>query len=161
MVSAIFILLFFLFYASSGLVAAGKLFESVFALDYKIAVVVGTIAVVSYTFVGGFLAVAWTDVVPGLTDGAGTGTGAGLCPECGGWCRCGTCRHAGQEPGTAYLFFTDVKGEPLGSIAILSLLGCGARLLGQPHILARFKAEKLANDKDMPTARRIAVSWTR
>ena len=55
-------------------------------------------------------------------------------------------------------FFTDVKGEPLGWIAILSLLGWGLGYFGQPHILARFKA--IANDKDMPTARRIAVSWT-
>ena len=156
-VSAIFILLFFLFYASSGLVAAGKLFESVFALDYKIAVVVGTIAVVSYTLFGGFLAVAWTDVVQGLlmalalvlvpvfTLNAVGGVDAA---------------HAAMQAKNPELltFFTDVKGEPLGWIAILSLLGWGLGYFGQPHILARFKA--IANDKDMPTARRIAVSWT-
>ena len=46
-ISALFILLFFLFYTSSGLVAGGKLFESVFGMDYTIAVTVGTLAVVS------------------------------------------------------------------------------------------------------------------
>lgn len=54
-ISAIFILLFFLFYTSSGLVAAGKLFESTFGLDYQTAVIVGTLVIVSYTFFGGFL----------------------------------------------------------------------------------------------------------
>ena len=65
-ISAVFILLFFLFYTSSGLVAAGKLFESTFGLDYRIAVVIGTALIVSYTFFGGFLAVSWTDVIQGL-----------------------------------------------------------------------------------------------
>ena len=64
-VSALFILLFFLFYTSSGLVAAGKLFETI-CLDYKIAVLLGTLAVMSYTMFGGFLAVSWTDLLQGL-----------------------------------------------------------------------------------------------
>lgn len=65
-ISAFFILLFFLFYTSSGLVAGGKLFETVFGLDYSAAVIIGTICVVSYTLFGGFLAVSWTDLVQGL-----------------------------------------------------------------------------------------------
>ena len=156
-VSAIFILLFFLFYASSGLVAAGKLFESVFALDYKIAVVVGTIAVVSYTLFGGFLAVAWTDVVQGLLMALALVLVPVFALNAVGGV---DATHAAMQAKNPELltFFTDVKGEPLGWIAILSLLGWGLGYFGQPHILARFKA--IANDKDMPTARRIAVSWT-
>ena len=156
-VSAIFILLFFLFYASSGLVAAGKLFESVFALDYKIAVVVGTIAVVSYTLFGGFLAVAWTDVVQGLLMALELVLVPVFALNAVGGV---DAAHAAMQAKNPELltFFTDVKGEPLGWIAILSLLGWGLGYFGQPHILARFKA--IANDKDMPTARRIAVSWT-
>lgn len=65
-ISAFFILLFFLFYTSSGLVAGGKLFETVFGLDYSTAVIIGTVCVVSYTLFGGFLAVSWTDLVQGL-----------------------------------------------------------------------------------------------
>lgn len=57
-ISAVFILLFFLFYTSSGLVAAGKLFESTFGFNYTLAVVLGTFAIISYTFFGGFLAVS-------------------------------------------------------------------------------------------------------
>jgi len=65
-ISAFFVLLFFLFYTSSGLVAAGKLFSAVFGMPYVWAVAAGVLSVVAYTFVGGFLAVSWTDVVQGL-----------------------------------------------------------------------------------------------
>ena len=61
-VAAIFILLFYLFYTSSGLVAGGKLFNAVFDLPYHWAVTVGALVVVVYTFFGGFFAVSWTDL---------------------------------------------------------------------------------------------------
>ena len=55
-------------------------------------------------------------------------------------------------------FFNDVDGNPLGFIAIISLMGWGLGYFGQPHILARFKA--IGDDAALPTARRIAVIWT-
>lgn len=60
-VSAIFILIFFILYTSSGLVAGGKLFNTVFGISYISALTIGTIVVISYTFLGGFMAVSWTD----------------------------------------------------------------------------------------------------
>ena len=51
-VTAFFILTFFLFYTSSGLVAGGKLFESVFGLPYRWAVLAGALAAIAYTFLG-------------------------------------------------------------------------------------------------------------
>ena len=65
-ISAVFILLFFLFYTASGLVAGGKLFNTVFGLPYEWAVITGAAAIIIYTFFGGFLAVSWTDMVQGL-----------------------------------------------------------------------------------------------
>ncbi|MET1123395.1 sodium:proline symporter, partial [Priestia megaterium] len=64
-VSAIVILVFFTFYASAGLVSAGRLFENSFNLDYKIGLFVTVGVVVAYTLFGGFLAVSWTDFVQG------------------------------------------------------------------------------------------------
>jgi sodium/proline symporter len=64
-VSAIIILIFFTIYASSGLVAAGKLFESTFGFSYVDAVVIGGAIIIVYTFMGGFLAVCWTDLFQG------------------------------------------------------------------------------------------------
>jgi sodium/proline symporter len=156
-ISAIFILLFFLFYTSSGLVAAGKLFESTFGLDYQTAVIVGTVIIVSYTFFGGFLAVSWTDVVQGLLMAAALV----IVPiialnSIGGW---GNAQAAMEVSNPQLLtFFNDVEGNPLGFVAIISLAGWGLGYFGQPHILARFKA--IGDDAALPTARRIAVLWT-
>lgn len=154
-ISAFFILLFFLFYTSSGLVAGGKLFETVFGLDYSTAVIIGTVCVVSYTLFGGFLAVSWTDLVQGLL----MAVALMIVPI------------AAMDGGLAQLdqdlvainpelltLWNDAKGEPLSAIAIISLLAWGLGYFGQPHILARFKASR--SNKDLTTARRIAVVWT-
>ena len=63
--SAIVILVFFAFYTSAGMVAGAKLFEATFGLDYTLALWGGGVIIVSYTFLGGFLAVAWTDFIQG------------------------------------------------------------------------------------------------
>ncbi|MBB5322382.1 sodium/proline symporter PutP [Marinobacter oulmenensis] len=156
-VCAFFILLFFLFYTSSGLVAGGKLFETVFGLDYNIAIVVGTLAVVSYTFFGGFLAVSWTDVIQGLLMFAALL----LVPiiamnAAGGWDATQAAMEAKNPEFLNALTGTD--GNALGAMAIISLLAWGLGYFGQPHILARFKA--IRSEDDVPTARRIAVIWS-
>lgn len=154
-IAAFFILLFFLFYTSSGLVAGGKLFETVFGIDYTIAVTIGTLAIVSYTFFGGFLAVAWTDLIQGLLMAAALM----IVPVA-------TFMNVGEGPNTILENLntellnplTNAQGEVLGWISIVSLLAWGLGYFGQPHILARFKAIK--SKDDVKSARRIATSWT-
>ncbi|MGR0280130.1 sodium/proline symporter PutP [Marinomonas dokdonensis] len=154
-ISALFILLFFLFYTSSGLVAGGKLFETVFGLDYTYAVILGTVCVVSYTLFGGFLAVAWTDLIQGLMMSAALVI-VPLISLDGGFSQLSdTLMSKNPELLTIW---NDVKGEPLSTIGIISLVAWGLGYFGQPHILARFKAAR--SNKDITTARRIAVSWT-
>ncbi|MEX0336714.1 sodium/proline symporter PutP [Vibrio tubiashii] len=154
-ISAFFILLFFLFYTSSGLVAGGKLFETVFGLDYTTAVIIGTVCVVSYTLFGGFLAVSWTDLVQGLLMAAALLIVPIAAME-GGFGQLGS-DLAAINPELLTLW-DDSKGEPLSAIAIISLVAWGLGYFGQPHILARFKASR--SNKDLTTARRIAVIWT-
>ncbi|WP_413112469.1 sodium/proline symporter PutP [Thaumasiovibrio sp. DFM-14] len=154
-ISALFILLFFLFYTSSGLVAGGKLFETVFGLDYKIAVIVGTVCVVSYTLFGGFLAVAWTDLVQGLLMAAALMI-VPLVTMDGSFSQLESDLSA-MNPELLTVF-RDVKGQPLSWIAIVSLVAWGLGYFGQPHILARFKASR--TNRELTTARRIAVIWT-
>lgn len=156
-VSAMFILVFFLFYTSSGLVAGGKLFESVFGLDYHTAVIIGMLSVISYTLLGGFLAVCWTDVIQGLLMSAALLIVPITALEVSG----------GAEPVFSEIeqinpellnMFTTVSGEALPFLTIISLLGWGLGYFGQPHILARFKAIK--SSRQLVFARRIAVTWT-
>ncbi|MFT2099515.1 sodium/proline symporter PutP [Marinomonas sp. 2405UD66-6] len=154
-ISALFILLFFLFYTSSGLVAGGKLFETVFGLDYTYAVVIGTVCVVSYTLFGGFLAVAWTDLVQGLMMSAALVIVPIIALD-GSWSQLSDTLMT-KNPELLNIW-TNVSGEPLSAIAIISLVAWGLGYFGQPHILARFKASR--SNKDVKTARYIAVSWT-
>lgn len=65
-VCAVVILIFFTFYVSSGLVSGAKLFESTFGIDYEYALTTGTLIIVAYTFLGGYKAVCWTDMLQGL-----------------------------------------------------------------------------------------------
>jgi len=148
-----FIIVFFLFYTSSGLVAAGKLFTATFGLPYELAVTAGLLTVVVYTFLGGFLAVSWTDLIQSLLMLAALV----MVP---------LAVFAGSIPETATLIsgsplldpFTDVDGNPLGLLATISLLAWGLGYFGQPHILARFMA--IHSSAAVPQARRIAVGWT-
>ncbi|MYL24189.1 sodium/proline symporter PutP [Vreelandella massiliensis] len=156
-ISAVFILLFFLFYTSSGLVAGGKLFETVFGYDYTIAVTIGTVAIISYTFFGGFLAVSWTDLIQGLMmaaallivpviafmDIGSTGAGEAL---------------AAQSEHMLSWFRDASTGEALTFVGIVSSLAWGLGYFGQPHILARFAA--IRSEREIPAARRIAVTWS-
>ncbi|MBY7934318.1 sodium/proline symporter PutP [Vibrio fluvialis] len=154
-ISAFFILLFFLFYTSSGLVAGGKLFETVFGLDYSTAVIVGTVCVVSYTLFGGFLAVSWTDLVQGLLMAAALMI-VPIAAMNGGFTKLDNDLLAINPQ--LLTMWNDVKGQPLSAVAIVSLVAWGLGYFGQPHILARFKATR--SNKDLTTARCIAVIWT-
>lgn len=155
-VSSLFILLFFLFYTSAGLVAGGKLFAAVFDLPYLWAVGLGTLTIILYTAFGGFLAVSWTDLFQGLLMAAALVAvplmALGLSGGPGGAVTALSSGHpALLDP------FSNNQGEPLGFLAIVSLMAWGLGYFGQPHILARFKAVHSA--ALLPQARRIAVAW--
>lgn len=154
--AAIFILLFYLFYTSSGLVAGGKLFNAVFDLPYHLALIIGGVVIMIYVFVGGFLAVSWTDLFQGILMAiALLIVPIVLVLHLGGW---GVAIENIHQINPALLnAFTDSANKPLTLIAIVSLLAWGLGYFGQPHILARFKAIRSVDD--IPTARRIAMSW--
>lgn len=154
--SALFILLFFTFYASAGLVAGGKLFETVFGWDYRWAVLAGTLMILVYTLLGGFLAVAWTDLIQGSLMGLALLIVPGVAVhQQGGW---SAVLQRVQDSNPALLdAVTNNQGEPLTMIAIVSLLAWGLGYFGQPHILARFMA--IRSSRELTPARRIAVVW--
>ncbi|MGI8314620.1 sodium/proline symporter PutP [Halobacillus mangrovi] len=150
-ISAFVILLFFTFYTSSGMVAGAKLFEASFELSYTQALWIGAIVTISYTFLGGFLAVSWTDFVQGiLMFFALIAVPIVAVTELGGW---GNAVDAVAQIDPTYLNM--VQG--VGALAILSSLAWGLGYFGQPHILVRFMA--LRSPKDVPKARFIGIGW--
>ncbi|MEI5638233.1 MULTISPECIES: sodium/proline symporter PutP [unclassified Pseudoalteromonas] len=148
-VSALVIIVFFTLYTSSGVVAGGKLFESSFGLSYESGLYITTGVVVLYTLFGGFLAVSLTDFVQGcimfvalilvplvtfsLLDNPLSQTLNEVNPEMLTWI------------GSA------------GAISIISAMSWGLGYFGQPHIIVRFMSVRSV--KDMPTARRIGMTW--
>ncbi|MCA0970628.1 sodium/proline symporter PutP [Halobacillus litoralis] len=150
-ISAFVILLFFTFYTSSGMVAGAKLFESSFELSYTQALWLGAVVTISYTFLGGFLAVSWTDFVQGiLMFFALIAVPIVAVSELGGWSS--AVDAVGQIDPT---YLNMVQG--VGALSIISSLAWGLGYFGQPHILVRFMA--LRSPKDVPKARFIGIGW--
>lgn len=151
-ITALITLIFFTIYASSGLVASGKLFESMFHMDYATAVVLGGAFIITYTFLGGFLAVCYTD----LLQGALMVIAIVVVPAIG-------CHMAG---GPAAIVSTMAsRGIPAGlvpaggisALAIISAAAWGLGYFGQPHILTRFMG--IRSGSEVPAATAIALVW--
>ncbi|MCO7189970.1 sodium/proline symporter PutP [Pseudoalteromonas sp. XMcav2-N] len=148
-VSALVIIIFFTLYTSAGVVSGGKLFENSFGMSYESGLYITTGVVVLYTLFGGFLAVSLTDFVQGcimflalilvpavtysLLDNPLSVTLNDINPQLLTWIGAG------------------------GAIGIISAMSWGLGYFGQPHIIVRFMSVRSV--KDMPTARRIGMSW--
>ncbi|EXJ16806.1 sodium/proline symporter PutP [Imhoffiella purpurea] len=154
--AALFILLFFLIYTASGLVAGGKLFESVFGIDYVVSIALAVLSILIYTAFGGFLAVSWSDVLQGLLMALALILVPLMALDLIGGTDPALGRIAAANPELLDPW-THADGSPLGLIGILSLAAWGLGYFGQPHILARFQA--IASHEKVGTARRIAVGW--
>lgn len=151
--SAMVILFFFTIYSASGLVAAGKLFESILGIDYKIAVLIGGFTIIFYTFMGGYLACCWTDffqggimffaiiVVPTVAYFHGGGIDG--------------IEIAMQTRNISLRIFNG--GGTAEILAMISSIAWGLGYFGQPHILIRFMSVK--SIKELVKARRIAMIW--
>ncbi|NBW88561.1 MAG: sodium/proline symporter PutP [Gammaproteobacteria bacterium] len=155
-VSALLILVFFVFYTSSGFVASGRLFEALFGLPYVEAMFWGTLVMLAYTFLGGFLAVSWSDVLQGSLMFFALVIVAGLGISMAGGLDSTFARLDALDPDLLDPFVAD-EGRRLGWIGIASLLAWGIGYVGQPHILARFMAARSA--RHIEVARRVAMVW--
>ncbi|MCH8121398.1 MAG: sodium/proline symporter PutP [Planctomycetes bacterium] len=154
-VSAIIILIFFAIYASSGLAATGLLFESTFNVKYHVAVIIGGLIIITYTFLGGFLAVCWTDllqgalmvfaivIVPVLTYNTVGGVEA--------------IREAMDLKGISASLMPKGQTLPVAICMIISSMAWGLGYFGQPHILVRFMSIKSV-DK-IGKSMTIAIVW--
>lgn len=155
--AGIITLVFFIFYISAQLVASGKYFESSFGWDYIWGMLLVAVIVVLYTFAGGFIAVAWTDMAQGLLmmaallivpiavtiDVGGPGEVATIV---NGQTLTGSGLENGIDPFAG-----------LTLMAVLGAIGWGMGYAGQPHIIVRFMA--LRTPQDAVYGRRIGIGW--
>ncbi|WP_144213941.1 sodium/proline symporter PutP [Shewanella donghaensis] len=148
LVSAVTILVFFTFYTSSGMVGGAILFEQIFGLDYTVSLMIGSVIIVAYTFVGGFFAVSWTDFFQGCLMLI-----ALLIVPIAIFSQPETQTSLEALDPAMLSFFHD----NMTTIGLVSLLAWGLGYFGQPHILSRFMA--IGSPDDIPLSRRIAMSW--
>lgn len=156
-VSALFILVFFLFYTASGFVSAAKLFSSVFGMSYLVALAIGAVVVVSYTFAGGFFAVCWTDFFQGMlmflcviaVPVLAISSLGGPVPFLD--------KVQAFNPDFLNFFVDGASGKTYTAVGIISLVAWGLGYFGQPHILVRFMG--IESPAAIKKSRRIATVW--
>ncbi|HCD1917243.1 TPA: sodium/proline symporter PutP [Corynebacterium striatum] len=158
--SAAIIIFFFTFYVSSGMVSGGRYFESTFGGDYLVGMLIVAAVTVFYTFVGGFLAVSYTDTVQGLLMFASLI----IVPI--------MAIMALDDPGQIFSFAANnpyatggVIENPnyfslfsgVSAAVIIGNLAWGLGYFGQPHIIVRFMA--LRKPSDARAGRFYGIGW--
>lgn len=156
--AAIVIIIFFVPYTASGFAACGKLFNSLFNVDYQLAMIVCAAVIILYTMLGGFLAASTSDFVQSiimtialvivLVYGTIHAGGIGEVID-----------NAKSLPGFFSFTQTHIDGtaQPYGLFKICSMLAWGLGYFGMPHILLRFMA--IEDTKKLTLSRRVASIW--
>ncbi|NLO41337.1 MAG: sodium/proline symporter PutP [Ruminiclostridium sp.] len=174
-VAALFILVFFTVYASSCFVTVGKLFSTLFGLNYQLMMVLGAVFVIFYVILGGFLAESASDFMQALVMifalvtifVVGTISAGGIG---------NVVNNIKQIPGFFDFFgiaspkladgvqMINAQNQPIfgeagkyGFLTILSTLSWGLGYFGMPQVLLRFMAIK--NPSELGKSRRIATIW--
>lgn len=156
-ISSVTIVVFFLVYTASSLAAGGKLFHSIFGIDYKLALTIGAAVILVYTFMGGFLAVCATDFIQGTLMLIAL-LAVPIIAVCmlGGDIQ-GALAVTGVDTVQYLNPLTSGDGGQFSFIDILSQLAWGLGYMGMPHILVRFMAVK--NEKELDKSKVIAIVW--
>lgn len=159
-IAALVIIVFFVPYTASGFAACGKLFNSLFGINYITAMVVCAAVIILYTMLGGFLAASTTDFVQSIVMtialivvlGYGTVHAGGIDA---------VMENAKSLPGyfsVTNIFVPETGGSaPYSLLTIFSLLAWGLGYFGMPHILLRFMA--IEDVKKLTLSRRVASVW--
>lgn len=160
LIAACIIIIFFIPYTGSGFAACGKLFSSLFSVDYHIAMVISAAVIISYTLTGGFLAASLTDLIQSIVMTValiiilifGINQAGGMDA---------VIANAKSLPGyfsmaQSYDAATG-KASPYGVVTIISTLAWGLGYFGMPHILLRFMA--IEDDSKLKISRRVASVW--
>ena len=160
LIGALFIIIFFIPYTASGFSACGKLFESLFGVNYQLAMIVSAIIIVGYTSTGGFLAASRTDFIQSIvmTIALIIVVFYGI-SQAGGMSA--VIDHANSLDGFLNLsktFNNETQvGDPYGIFNKITMFCWGLGYFGMPHILLRFMAIK--NPSELKLSRRVASVW--
>lgn len=159
-IAAVVIIVFFIPYTGSGFAACGKLFGTLFGVDYHLAMIVSAIIIVGYTSLGGFNAASTTDLIQsiimtialvivlvfGITKAGGMGAVMDNAQSIGSYLSLTKTLSADNTETVSY-----------STLTIVSTLAWGLGYFGMPHILLRFMA--IEDPNKIKTSRRVATIW--
>lgn len=148
-VTSVIIVIFFTIYIASGFVGSAKLFVEFFKINYTMALIISCVAVISYAFLGGFLAISWADLFQGTLM-----LFALIIIPCA--------MFANLDFNTIKTTLAENKAyiNPFSGITFASIIGIfawGIGYVGQPHIISKYMAIKDPNK--INTARNVCISW--
>ncbi|MBC8323810.1 MAG: sodium/proline symporter [Candidatus Marinimicrobia bacterium] len=154
--SALIIAFFFAFYVSAQFHASGKVLKTLFDFDAVTGITIGAAVIVSYTLMGGFFAVAWTDLLQGILM-----IGTLIILPIAGFFELQSSQislaESLSQAGPTHSSFTMGKEGFAGLAVVLGGLSWGLGYLGQPHLLIRYMA--IQKPSDIKRARTIAILW--
>ncbi len=173
-IAAAFILIFFTVYAASCFVTCGKLFSTLFGMNYKLMMVIGAVFVLLYTLLGGFLAESISDfmqaivmitaltviVIISTVQAGGIGAVIENAKAIPGFLDFFGLATPVVENGTQLVADSaPVFGEaaPYGFLSICSMMAWGLGYFGMPQVLLRFMA--IRKEDELKRSRRIAMVW--
>ena len=155
-VSMAVIVFFFTFYVSAQFLAAGKVLNTTFGITPLLGMVIGAVIILFYTIMGGFFAVAWTDLVQGILM-----AGAMIVLPMAAWIELGGVSGVAEKVGAHGPELLLATGGQTGHALIWGLiigsLGIGLGYVGQPHLLVRFMA--IRDPRELRKGTVIAMSW--
>ena len=150
LLAAVIIIFFFTFYVAAQFSGAGKVLNVTFGLTQMQGMILGACIIIFYTILGGFLAVAWTDLIQGIIM-----IGTLVILPIVGWMELSRLEHS-----TGTLDWSTLYGGASGLKAFLGAvagLSWGLGYMGQPHLLVRYMA--IDDPKNIRISRRIAIAW--
>lgn len=150
--SALFLLLFMTYYLASGLIAIGFLFGSLFEMNYFIGISIALVVMVAYTFIGGFVSVAWADLFQGIFLLISIMIVPILALS-----HVGGIQAITEAAQSAKLSLNLFSGDVGFKEILFPLFGWGLGYFGMPHILIKFMGIK--NASDLKKARNLGISW--
>ena len=159
-IAALMIIIFFIPYTASGFAACGKLFSSLFGVNYMAAMIISAAVIVGYCALGGFLAASTTDLIQSIVMtialvvvvvfGINVAGGLDVVID-----------NARQLPGYLDFFLSysveTQSAEKYSFLSIASTMAWGLGYFGMPHILLRFMA--IEDENKLKISRRVATIW--
>ena len=159
-IAALVIIIFFIPYTASGFSACGKLFSTLFGMDYLTAMLISAAVIVLYTVMGGFLAASFTDLIQSIimTVALIVVLGFGVTQAGGLDAVMDNARSMSGYLSLSHIYDPATGGStPYSLLTIGSLLAWGLGYFGMPQILIRFMA--IENEEKLKLSRRVASSW--